>query len=102
MSDARRPNRRRPRRASRTRGALGRASRDDLALRGDALRWCCDPGWLTFETTRTVEPARGIVGQDEAIASLRFGLEFRGAGQNVYVRGLAGTGRTSSSRIGRG
>ncbi len=35
----------------------------------------------------------GIVGQDDAIEALRFGLETNAPGQNVFVRGLTGTGR---------
>ncbi len=69
-----------------------------VALRPEALRWRCDPRLLTFETTDDLEPPRGIVGQEHAIEALRFGLETRAAGQNVFVRGLAGTGRMTLVR----
>ena len=58
-----------------------------------ALRWRCDPDTLPFESTADVEPVRGVVGQDDAVEALRFGLETHAAGQNVFVRGLSGTGR---------
>jgi hypothetical protein len=38
------------------------------------------------------------VGQDDTLEALRFGLEMPGLGQNVFVRGLAGTGRLSLVR----
>lgn len=57
------------------------------------LRWTCDPASLPFSTTEEVEPVPGIIGQDSAVESLRFGLSTPAAGQNIFVRGLTGTGR---------
>jgi ATP-dependent Lon protease len=62
------------------------------------LRWRCDPAQLRFETTREVEPIRGVVGQDSAVEALRFGLETPAPGQNIFVRGLTGTGRMTLIR----
>ena len=73
-------------------------SRDDLRLLGPDLRWQCDPGWLSFRTTADVEPITGVVGQDDAVEALRFGLEIDAPGQNIFVRGLSGTGRMSLVR----
>ena len=67
-------------------------------LTGGALRWCCDADWLDFETTQSVEPILGVVGQDDAIEALRYGLEVFAPGQNIYVRGIAGTGRMTLVR----
>lgn len=58
-----------------------------------SLRWRCDPTDFDFETTATVEPVLNVIGQDEAVESLRFGLEIDAPGQNIFVRGLAGVGR---------
>jgi len=58
-----------------------------------ALRWSCDPTTLKFKTTADVEPVAGVIGQDSAVDALRFGLECHAPGQNVFVRGLSGTGR---------
>ena len=58
-----------------------------------SLRLRCDPATLGFASTAEVEPVAGIVGQDLAVDSLRFGLETDAPGHNVFVRGLAGTGR---------
>ncbi len=63
-----------------------------------ALRWRCDPASLPFSSTADVAPIPGIVGQDLAIDALRFGLEIHAKGQNVYVRGLQGTGRLTMVR----
>jgi len=59
----------------------------------DSLRWICDPKDIPFETTADIEPVSGIIGQDNAVESLRFGLSTSAAGQNIFVRGLTGTGR---------
>ena len=70
-----------------------RPSLDDLKLPADALRWKCPLSWLPFKNTLEVEPLPGIVGQEEALEALRFGLEMSGPGQNIFVRGLSGSGR---------
>jgi len=62
-------------------------------LSADKLRWFCDPESLPFETTAEVEPLPGVVGQESAVEALQFGLECGAAGQNIFVRGLTGTGR---------
>jgi len=69
-------------------------------LPASSLRWRCDADSLRFETTSDVEPIVGVVGQDSAVESLRFGLEIDAPGQNVFIRGLSGTGRmTLVSRL---
>ncbi len=63
-----------------------------------ALRWRCAPESLPFETTADVEPVAGVIGQESAVDSLRFGLECGAPGQNVFIRGLTGTGRRTLVR----
>src|SRR6266511_3037977 len=48
------------------------------------LRWCCDEAWLPFASTDEVEPLTGVVGQDDAIEALRFGLAITGPGQHIF------------------
>jgi predicted ATP-dependent protease len=67
-------------------------------LPASALRWRCDPRALGFGSTKDIEPIEGIVGQQTAVEALRFGLEIDAPGQNVYVRGLRGTGRLTLVR----
>ena len=72
--------------------------RADIPLGASSLRWCCDDVLPSFETTDEVEPITGVVGQDDAIEALRYGLEVFAPGQNIYVRGIAGTGRMTLVR----
>ncbi|MFH2001558.1 MAG: ATP-binding protein [Planctomycetota bacterium] len=62
------------------------------------LRWRCDAEMLRFESTAEVEPVVGVVGQETAMEALRFGLETNAQGQNIFVRGLSGTGRVTLVR----
>jgi ATP-dependent Lon protease len=62
------------------------------------LRWLCDPGRFDCATTDELEPTDEIVGQDSAIEALRYGLETDAPGQNIFVRGLTGTGRSTTIR----
>lgn len=71
---------------------------DDLRIPLERLRWRCDPSTLGFESTAQVSPIEGVVGQDEAIEDLRFGVQFQAPGQNVFVRAVSGTGRLTMVR----
>lgn len=62
-------------------------------LKPGDLRWRVDESRLSFNSTAEVDPAEGIVGQPIAIEAMRFGVECDAPGQNVYVRGVTGTGR---------
>ncbi len=64
----------------------------------DALRWRVDESTLGFKSTSEIDPAEGIIGQPIAMEALRFGVESTAPGQNIYVRGTSGTGRTSLVR----
>lgn len=63
------------------------------ALSEEALRWRCYPDDLPFRSTAELEPIVGVIGQDQAVEALEFGLETNAPGQNIFVRGLTGTGR---------
>ncbi|MCC6784651.1 MAG: AAA family ATPase [Planctomycetes bacterium] len=63
------------------------------AVSPQRLRLRCEPSSLPFASTAEIEPVHGIVGQDLAVDALRFGLETDAPGHNVFVRGLAGSGR---------
>jgi ATP-dependent Lon protease len=65
------------------------------ALSPSELCWKIDESALPFKSTAEVDPAEGIVGQPIAIEAMRFGVECDAPGQNVYVRGVTGTGRTT-------
>ena len=60
------------------------------------LRWRCDPAAFDFETTADLKPLEGIIGQERALKALQLGVELYGAGYNVFVCGLSGTGRATT------
>ncbi len=59
----------------------------------EKLRWRCDPETLPFETTEAIQACEEIIGQERAQESIRLGLSIHGIGYNIFVTGLAGTGR---------
>jgi lon-related putative ATP-dependent protease len=59
----------------------------------EELRWQCDPNTLPFETTETVQACDEIIGQERALEAIRLGLDINSVGYNIFVTGLAGTGR---------
>ena len=59
----------------------------------EQLRWRCDPKSLPFDTTEVLQPCEEIIGQDRAIEAIRVGLDINSIGYNIFVTGLAGTGR---------
>ncbi len=63
------------------------------ALAPEALRWRVEESRLPFSSTAEVDPADRVVGQPIALEALRFGVECDAPGQNVYIRGVTGTGR---------
>jgi lon-related putative ATP-dependent protease len=67
-----------------------------IELSTDRLRKRCDPNLLEFDTTADVKPASGIIGQQRAVESLRFGLAVQNPSFHVFVAGPPGTGRTTA------
>ena len=53
----------------------------------------CDPGQLPFDTTDELEDVEGIIGQERALAAVRFGVGMESDGFNLYVLGPPGTGK---------
>ena len=51
---------------------------------------------MVCKTTDTLKPTDEIIGQDRAQKALRFGLEIREKGFNIYVAGMPGTGRRTA------
>jgi ATP-dependent Lon protease len=90
-----RPNRKTPRRTAQ-KAVPFKPSIEPLPAA--ALRWRCDPKALPFDSTADIEPISGVIGQDSAEDALKFGLETNAPGQNVFVRGITGTGRMTLIR----
>jgi lon-related putative ATP-dependent protease len=62
----------------------------------DQLRLEFDSESLRCETTEELTPLEGIIGQERAVRALRFGLDIKEKGFNIYAAGYPGTGRTTS------
>jgi len=57
-----------------------------------------DPARIECAGTEEMRPLEELIGQDRAIRALRFGLEIKEPGFNVYVAGAQGTGRMTAVR----
>ncbi len=56
----------------------------------------CDPKLMRCETTEEMAPIEGIIGQERAVKALKFGLDIKERGFNIYVAGVPGTGRATA------
>lgn len=63
-------------------------------LTTEQVRLRCDPSAFQCNTTEELKPIEGIIGQDRALSALGFGLNIQRVGFNIYVSGVAGTGKT--------
>lgn len=57
-----------------------------------------EPGKVECASTEEMRPLEEIIGQERALRALRFGLEIREPGFNVYTSGAQGTGRMTAVR----
>jgi lon-related putative ATP-dependent protease len=57
-----------------------------------------EPGKVECASTGEMRPMEEIIGQERALRALRFGLEIREKGFNVYTAGAQGTGRMTAVR----
>ena len=62
----------------------------------DDLRWRLDQAALSFKTTDDLEPLKEIIGQKRGVEAFKFGMGIKKKGYNVFVTGVAGTGRMST------
>ena len=62
----------------------------------EKLRWRLDPAVLSLETTQDLNPLKEIIGQKRAVEAFRFGINIDKPGYNVFVTGMAGSGRMST------
>ena len=65
------------------------------SLAADALYRACTNDALPFATTAELADGSAPFGQQRAIEAIRFGVEMRLPGHNLFVMGPAGTGRRS-------
>ncbi|MFN7975294.1 MAG: AAA family ATPase [Acidobacteriota bacterium] len=70
------------------------------ALSHEEMRPRCPARFLPWGSTRRIQTSyglKGIIGQERAIDALRLGLSLRSQGYNIFVTGLPGTGRTTTT-----
>jgi len=65
-------------------------------LRVKDLDYSIDLSPSGITSSEDIEPVYGIIGQERAIEAIEVGLRVRSAGYNIFVTGLAGTGRTTT------
>ncbi len=65
-------------------------------LSSEKLRKVCDVSSIPCKTTEDMQPLEGIIGQERAVNALKFGLNIKKEGFNVYVAGKSGTGRETA------
>ncbi len=71
---------------------------DPVELSAELLRRVCDPTSLAFDVTDDLPFEPGIIGQERAVEAVRFGLDIRSPGFNIFVMGPTGSGRRSIIR----
>src|SRR5690625_1532797 len=69
--------------------------RQDASLLPRQLKRTVDYTVFEFETTEEVPELTSIVGQERGRAVMKFGLNVNKVGYNIYVSGIAGTGKTT-------
>ena len=62
----------------------------------ERIRRISDPQLMSCKTTAELKSLEEIIGQERAVRALRFGLEIKERGFNIYVAGSPGTGRTTA------
>jgi hypothetical protein len=62
-------------------------------LAPDALYRRCDPAQLEFASTAELEPLDGVIGQERALAALRFGVDIRHENYHLFALGPLGIGK---------
>jgi lon-related putative ATP-dependent protease len=62
------------------------------------LRLICDPKIFKFKNTSEVKPLDTVIGQERAVDAIDFGLNMQDPGYNIFVTGLASTGKSTIVR----
>ena len=65
-------------------------------LTHEQLKLSCNPDDFKFDSTTSLTPIDGIVGQEHAVKALKVGVDIKGPGYNIFITGLSGTGKLSS------
>ena len=71
-------------------------SQKKFELKPEDLRWQCDPNIFEFDSTESLKPIEGILGQERALKAIRLGVDLHSPGYNIYIAGLSGTGKMTT------
>jgi lon-related putative ATP-dependent protease len=69
-----------------------------LKLKASDLRSLCDPKVFKFKNTSEIKPLDEVIGQERAVQAIEFGLNMKDRSYNLFVTGLAGTGKSTIVR----
>lgn len=69
--------------------------KEQAEIQIDSLRKVVDPTVFEFQTTEEVPELNSIIGQERGNTVMRFGLQVKKVGYNIYVSGIPGTGKTT-------
>ncbi|MGL5206070.1 MAG: AAA family ATPase, partial [Acidaminococcaceae bacterium] len=64
----------------------------------EQLHFYCKEESFAFETTSTVRPLQGMIGQERAVNAVEFGLHTKNLGYNIFISGMVGTGRMTYAK----
>ncbi len=64
----------------------------------EALRLVCAPDSVGCETSAELGPPDGIIGQDRALKALKFGVEMKSKGFNIYAAGVPLSGKRPATK----
>ncbi len=67
-------------------------SKNELSVKD--LKMTCNTNLFKFETTKDLQPIRTGIGQERGIKALEFGLEVDVKGNNLFIEGPSGVGKT--------
>ncbi|MBI5591660.1 MAG: AAA family ATPase [Deltaproteobacteria bacterium] len=64
-------------------------------LTADELRGVCGVEMFQFTDTSELDPLDEVIGQERAVQAIDFGLNMKSPGYNIFVTGIAGTGKST-------
>jgi lon-related putative ATP-dependent protease len=67
-----------------------------VGLPVEKYRNICDPKKIEVHATNEMKKLEEVIGQDRALRAVKFGLEIKEQGFNVFIAGMPGTGRKTA------
>jgi lon-related putative ATP-dependent protease len=67
-------------------------------LKASDLRSICDSKIFKFKNTSEIKPLDEVIGQQRAVQAIEFGLNMKDRSYNIFVTGMAGTGKSTIVR----